>query len=314
MQVVIPLLLKKGHDVLGVDNLMKYGEVDRKRDYEFIKGDLTDVEVADKSVKGVDGVLQAAATLYGVGGYNKYPADILAHDVTLHQNVLWSALKHDVEKVCFTSSSMVYEASGKLPSSEDSANEAIVPQTDYGLSKLIGERLSKAFARQYGLKYCLWRPFNILTRYEAVKNDQGVGHVFADYIQKIIFERQNPLPIIGDGTQIRCFGWIEEVAQAIAEFSFDERTDNEVFNLGNSEPVTMKMLANLIYDQAQKFGMIPLTDKELDFKTIKDYKNDVRVRIPDVSKAKLVLGWEAKVKLKDSIRMSLEYVKTHVKK
>ena len=98
MQYVIPVLLKKGYEVIGVDNFARYGEIERKRNYKFIKGDLTDPEFVDSIMGGIDGVVQAAALIYGVGGFNKYPADILSKDIVLHQNILWAMKKHKVSK------------------------------------------------------------------------------------------------------------------------------------------------------------------------------------------------------------------------
>jgi nucleoside-diphosphate-sugar epimerase len=88
MQAVIPLLLEKGYSVKGVDNFARYGEIEREREYEFIRGDLTNVDFVEEVVKGSDAVIQAAALIYGVGGFHKYPADILSKDITLHQNIL----------------------------------------------------------------------------------------------------------------------------------------------------------------------------------------------------------------------------------
>ena len=93
MQYVIPLLLKQGYEVVGVDNFARYGEIERERAYEFVRGDLTDPAFVDSIMAGIDGVIQAAALIYGVGGFHKYPADILSKDIVLHQNILWAMKK-----------------------------------------------------------------------------------------------------------------------------------------------------------------------------------------------------------------------------
>lgn len=306
MQAVVPLLIKQGHDVRGVDNFARYGEIERERDYEFVRGDLTDMAFVDEVVAGVDAVIQAAALIYGVGGFHKYPADILSKDINLHQNILQSMLKNDVKKMIYISSSMVYERCQTHPSKEEDVDVSLIPSTDYGLSKLVGERLTQAFHRQYGIEYVIWRPFNIITPYEKGETELGTSHVFADYIKNIILEKQTNLPIIGDGDQIRCFTWIEDVARGIAENSFDERAKNQTFNLGNPEPITMKHLANLIYDGAKQKGLIEGNGNGLQFESKMSFSDDVRTRIPDVSKAKEVLGWEPTLKAAESIERCLE--------
>ena len=296
MQFVIPVLQENGHEVIGVDNFIRYGEIERERNYEFIRGDLTDKDFVDKIVYGVDGVIQAAALIYGVGGFHKYPADILSKDIVLHQNILWAMKKHNVKKIAYISSSMVYERCENHPSSEEDAYDSLIPSTDYGLSKLVGEKMCRAFARQYDMKYTIWRPFNIITPHEIAENEQGLSHVFADFVKNLAVEKKNPLPIIGDGEQIRCFTWIEDVAKAIGDWSFIDKTDNETYNIGNPEPITMKDLARLIYSE----------DDELQFETVKEYKDDVLIRIPDISKAQKELGFKPTIKVKEAVNKCLE--------
>jgi nucleoside-diphosphate-sugar epimerase len=147
------------------------------------------------------------------------------------------------------------------------------------------------------------RPFNIITPYETAEGDQGTSHVFADYIKKIIIDKTEQLEIIGDGEQIRCFTWIDEISQAIADYSFGD-IKNESFNLGNMEPITMKQLAQLIHDAGVEMSVLP--DKQLLIKGVKSYKNDVIVRIPSSTKALLKFGWRAEKKVKDSIKICVE--------
>ncbi len=309
MQEVIPRLMGEGHEVIGVDNFARYGEIERERAYQFIRGDLTDPDFVDTVVRDVDAVIQAAALIYGVGGFNKYPADILSKDINLHQNIMHAMLRNGIKKMVYISSSMVYERCVKHPSKEEDVDESLIPSTDYGLSKLVGERITRAFRRQYGIGYTIWRPFNIITPHEVGENDLGLSHVFADYIKNIVKEQRTEIPIIGDGEQVRCFTWIGDVARGIAEFSFDERAADQTFNLGNPEPITMKKLASIIYEQAGEKGLISGNGNGLSFKTEKSFPDDVRIRIPDVSKAKEVLGWEPTLKVAGSVERCLDQMK-----
>lgn len=309
MQAVIPRLIEHGHDVRGIDNFARYGEIERERNYEFIRGDLTDAAFVNEITSGVDAVVQAAALIYGVGGFHRFPADILSKDIVLHQNVLWSMLANSVEKIVYISSSMVYERCQTHPSKESDIDESLVPLTDYGLSKLVGERLVQAFTLQYGLKHVIWRPFNIITPHEKAESDLGTSHVFADFIKNIVIEKKTVLPIIGDGEQIRCFTWIEDVARGIADHSFSDKAENQTFNLGNQEPISMKTLANTIYETAESMGLIEGSDIGLKFETKMSFSDDVLIRIPDVTKAKDVLGWEPTLKAAESIKMCLELMK-----
>src|SRR5947209_7043634 len=186
MREVVPRLLEHGHEVRGVDNYMRYGRENPPAGIEFIEGDLTDTATVRRVVSGVDGVIQAAAQIYGVAGFHRYPADILQRDTLLHGLILRAALDAGVSRVVYISSSMVYERRPDVAREED-VPDMLVPYTDYGLSKLMGERLSLAFHQQHGLPYTIWRPFNIISLHETAEgHDPGVSHVFADFTQRIV--------------------------------------------------------------------------------------------------------------------------------
>jgi len=288
--------------VRGIDNFKRYG-IQRPPDgIEFIQGDLTDPETVRKAVRGMDGVIQAAAQIFGVAGFHRYPADILQFDTMLHGLVLRAVLDAGVERVVYISSSMVYEREDAI-AREERVPDTAVPLTDYGLSKLMGERLSRAFAAQYDLPFTIWRPFNIIGLHETAESPEpGVSHVFADFIRRIVIERQNPMDILGSGEQIRCFTWIGDVADAIARYSFERQTLNEDFNLGNPAPVTMIELARRINDLSpyQSGG-------ELRFRHLPVYADDVQVRIPSVEKARDVLGWQPHVGLDEMLRRVIDH-------
>lgn len=309
MQAVIPHLVNNGHEVIGVDNLSRYGKRRNlaKTPYEFHKLDLIHPNVVWILMNEAkpDYVIQAAAMIYGVGGFTSHPADILGNDITVHGNILRAAKDMaTVRRVVYISSSMVYE---NLDSAEEWMTETSrVHKTDYGLSKYVGERLSKAYWEQYQLPYTIWRPFNIITPYEKAEYDIGSSHVFADYLHQIIIMKNKKLPIIGNGFQIRCFTDIRDTSKAIADLSFSTETNNSVFNLGSTEAVTMRRLAQTIADMAYKKGLIDFRGVDLEFETVKDYPNDVKTRIPDTRCAESILHWRPKYTLNDSINFCLE--------
>lgn len=310
MQWTIKHLLEDGHDVLGVDNYARYEDYDvtkvvSNNEYNFQQVDLTDPEATATLVSNVDAIINAAALIYGVKGFHEHPADILSNDVTVHRNILEGARQHDIERVAYISSSMVYEQDDP-PHHEDDVWETLIPSTDYGLSKIVGERYSMAFAEQYDLKYTMWRPFNIITPYERGEDDPGQSHVFADFLRKILVEQQNPMEIFGDGEQIRCFTWIDEVAETIAAHSFSAPARNEVFNLANREPITMEELARRIFQKGKERGMV--YGEELEFDHVPIYDDDVKERIPSVDKAERKLDWDPQVKVDDALDRCIDNV------
>jgi len=288
MQSVIPRLLEQGHEITGVDNLYRHGQRSllAGKQYKFVQQDLTDRSRSVALCQNQDAVFLAAAKIYGVGGFNHYCADIISDDTAIQGNVLQGCVKHGVSRVIYISSSMVYETCVQdthHPVSEDLVNNCVMPRTDYGLVKLLGERMCQSFRTQYGLDYTIWRPFNIITPHESSMAEQGFSHVFADFINNIVVKGLNPLPILGDGEQIRCFTWIDDIANIIAQHSFSPDTLNQAYNICNVEPISMKDLAQRIYSRTGR-------PEALQFRTSGHYVNDVRVRVPDISKLRSIIG------------------------
>ncbi len=305
-QMVIPHLLKEGHEIIGSDNFARYGTIERKRNYGFVKGDLGDTSFV-KSIftkYKFDVVFHFAALVYGVVGFHKKPADIIADNNLITINLL--KFGHEsIQKFIYLSSSMVYERCTTLPHKEEDTESTVVMSTSYGLSKYIGERVVQSFHEQYGINYIIWRPFNIITPFETPE-EEGFSHVFSDMVEKILVQKQNPVDILGDGEQIRCFTNIYDVSDAIARFSLDKLANNQIFNIGNPEPITIKELAGKIVNIGKRFKLLP-DDYCLTFNYQPIYADDVKKRIPDVSKIKKVFGWEAKIKVDESLEAYIKH-------
>lgn len=299
-----PYFQEAGAQVVGVDVLSRQDEGISSNSDEFRICDLTDMSAVRALMEGrmFDVVFHTAARIYGVLGLHQNPADILIDNSLMTMNLLKCGAGK-IRKFVYLSSSMVYERSPVFPHKEKDADESPIMPSAYGLSKYLGERVVRSFHEQYGLVFTIWRPFNIITPFEKSEKI-GFSHVFSDLIRKIIVEKQNPLEILGSGEQIRCFSNIYDVADAISRFSLDQRSNNEIFNIGNEEAVTVKQLAELIVTVGQKKGLLPASFK-LTYKHLPGALNDVQKRIPDVSKIKKVFGWEAKTKIYQSIEQCI---------
>ena len=85
---------------------------------------------------------------------------------------------------------------------------------------------------------------------------QGIRHVYAGFIPLLLLRRRNPLDVIGTGHQTRCFTWIDDVVEPIAQHLTLEVTRNQVFNLDSAEPVTIREPAKRFYAQGLERGAI----------------------------------------------------------
>ncbi|HTV59655.1 MAG TPA: NAD(P)-dependent oxidoreductase [Verrucomicrobiae bacterium] len=297
---VIPHLLDAGHEVTGVDNCQKWGQRGGLRRYRFVVGDCADPRVLRPLMPGIEGVIQGVATLYGVVGFHERAADILTNDVNAHQNILRLASENRVSRVVFLSSSMVYEQSPHEPHREDDTESAGIPRTDYGLSKLVNERISQTYFQHRGLPYTIWRPFNVIDPGEEAAESAGHSHVFADILDRLVARGQNPLDVLGDGLQVRSFLHVAEAAEAIARFSFDPRTRNQTYNLGRDECVTIRELAARIYRKAVGRGLVP-DSGPLQFRSRPVVETDVKRRVGNFEKVAREVGWKSGISLDSSL-------------
>jgi len=306
MQALIPRLLHSGHSIVGIDNLYRYGKPSDRagKDYEFINQDLIDRDKIFNITKGADTIIHSAAKLYGVLGLLNYRADILGDDTAICSNIMQACVTNDISRVVYMSSSMVYDSCIQdinVPLSETMTDTCPLPKTDYGLSKLVCERMIESFRQQYGIEYTIWRPFNIVSPHEEPMTEIGFSHVLPDLIKNITKKQLNPLPIIGNGEQIRCFTWIDDVVDIIEKYSFSEATKNETFNVCNVEPIKIKDLAQLIHETfTQK-------NDKLEFTTSIDYVHDVKIRIPTIQKLLDITGPYRFTKTKESVHRCLQH-------
>lgn len=273
--------------IVGIDNCTRYGVITRPRNYVFEQGDLCDAAWLESIFEKYKPtyILHCAAQIYGVVGFHKYSGDILAGNSISTSVLLQTAVKHRVEKVAYLSSSMVYERSEVFPLTEDMINNLPMPHTGYGFSKLFGEKLLEEYRKQYGLKYVIWRPFNIVTPLEYSESEPGIAHVIADFIQRIKLDQVDELEIFGTGNQTRCFSWIDDIASTIVDYSWTSITDYQAYNLSSEIPTKILDLAKMIWQKSNR-------NKEFKYKLIDSYIDDVIQRVPDCSKARAALGFK----------------------
>lgn len=297
-QAIINRLLLGAYTVTGID---QHQPVGYDRSYNHITADLagnprTDDQLMRKLItpgypnyteNKYDYVINCAATIYGVVGFNENPADILCNDLRTNATGLEIAKYMDA-KYIYISSSMVYEsAKNAVDLTEDMPDILPAPATEYGLSKYVGEKQCQSYGRQHSLNWRVWRPFNIITPHEEIKGRQGYSHVFADFIDQIVFKEKDVLPILGDGSQVRSFTWIGDVADIIVDSIPFEKTNGRILNIGNpNNAVTMTELGSIIYSTAKRMFPEEFDHRKhvLSFDPRPAPEKDVKNRIPSVDK------------------------------
>lgn len=268
-------------------------------DVEVVNIDLTkDSDELDAVFAGSDIVYGLAAAIGGIKYFHTYPATILRNNNLILTNTLDRLVKHQCRFV-YISSSMVMESATVFPTKESDLDIIPKPLSAYGFSKLSGEEYCKAYRQEFGLEYVICRPFNAygVNEYPA---EVGMAHVIPDIIAKVhkgFGTEENPLEVFGDGEQIRCYTHVSDIASGVIKASGHVYED---FNISVAKPHSVNEVVNLIWNKMRK--------EPLHVKYVEPFVYDVQKRIPDVSKAKELLGWQASVTLEDKIDEVIDWV------
>lgn len=298
-------LVAKGYQIRVADDKSKHGSVMLIPDtVEFVKADLRIEKDAEMAMEGMDVCLNLAAKIGGIGYFHKHPAAILADNNAILTATFRAAVKHKLKRMIYVSSSMVYEGATEFPLKEEHMAKIPVPETAYGMSKLVGEWYCTAFWEEHGLPYSIVRPFNAYGEGEIPGDSVGDSHVIPDLIAKVK-SGQTPLRILGDGKQTRCYTHVDDVSDGLIAIMESPEAENEAFNIASAEETTVMELAMSIWAHMRP---------EETFATAHDeaFKYDVRRRFPSVEKAKSLLGWQAKVKLKDGLPKVIDAIASRI--
>lgn len=270
-----------------------------KPNYESVQADFTDFEECKRVTKGAEEVFILASKIGGIGYFHRYPAEIIDANTRITSNLLNAALGGEVERVLFVSSSMVFERATVYPTPESAIETSPVPITAYGFSKLIGEWFCRACWEQYGLRYTIIRPFNAVGPRERPEEEPGLSHVVPDLTKKIL-SGQYPLEIYGDGHQTRCFTNVKDITRGFKLAMEKKIAEGEDFNLGNPDETRIKDLARMLWNICRR-------KEPFKAKHLPAFRYDVKRRVPDISKARRLLGWEPEIPLMRTLREYVEW-------
>jgi nucleoside-diphosphate-sugar epimerase len=301
-------LLRRGYAVVGVDNFSKYGKVKKSYDdhpnYRLVEGDTRDVELMTGLLSDCDHFIAGAAMIGGISYFHTYAYDLLAANERIIASSCDAAIKANrdgrLRKMTYLSSSMVFESATEWPSPEGQQREIPPPLSSYGFQKLAVEYFAQAAWDQYQLPFTILRPFNCVGIGEsrALGDEEilsgnvrlAMSHVVPDLVQKVL-KGQDPLHILGSGDQVRHYTYGGDLAAGIVTAMEHPDARNEDFNLSTAESTSVLQLAEVIWRKI-KGGGVPLRIVNDD-----PFTYDVQKRVPDVEKAKRILGYEATTSL-----------------
>lgn len=281
-------LVSRGYKVVVLDNFwsgrMENVSQHLKSDaFKLVDGDVRDKRVVRDAMNGVDAVMHLAALIDVERSVNN-PFETHDVNVTGTLNILKEAVRKNIKRFVYASSTAVYGEVNPLPLNEDSPPKPISP---YAASKASAECYCRAFYKSYGLETVTLRYFNVYGPRQELNPYSGV---IAKFLKNA--SSGEPLVVYGDGEQTRDFICINDVVDATILALEKGGLTDETFNVCTGKPITINELTQIVKE---------VTGKDLQIVYDKPRKGDLKNNYGDPAKAEEILGFKAKVTLKKGL-------------
>ena len=304
-------LIARGHRVTVIDDQSTGARenlhtVESHFDFNFVEGDVADRELVRRLLSDADEVYHLAAAV-GVKLIADSPIESIERNIAPTQMLLEEVFRCQQEgrhvKMFFASSSEVY---GKNPKERWTEEDDLVfgPTTrarwSYGASKAIDEFLALAYYRQHGLPVVVGRFFNVV----GPRQTGRYGMVLPRFIHAAL---QGEPPVVhDDGQQVRCFAHVADVCEAVIQLMNADAAVGQVVNIGSDQPITILKLAERVTE-----AINPQLDIEFESyrHAYSDDFEDVRVRIPDLSRLHSLIDFQPEHDLESIIREVVEWAR-----
>ena len=298
------LLVRNGHTVVAIDNLST-GRLENisyllaMPGFLFVRETITNSQVLDRLTSEADIIIHLAAVV-GVKLIVEDPVNTIATNIMGTEAVLTTANRYGC-KVMLASTSEVYGKGSKVPFNEE--DDCVMGPTShsrwaYATSKAIDEFLGLAYYRQFGLPVVVMRFFNTV----GPRQTGRYGMVIPRFVRQALLNE--PITVYGDGEQSRCFADVEDIIDAIYKLSSNSAAVGQVFNIGSTEEVTISELADkVIIATGSQSKVIHVPYEE----AYAPGFEDMRRRVPDLTKVNHLIGYEPKYKLDDTLKRVIDF-------
>ncbi len=299
-------LVNLGHDVTILDDLStgRLSNIQHLLDansVRFIEGSVLDAPLVDEVVASMDRVFHLAAAV-GVKRIVERSLESLLNNVSGAEIVLRACSEAGVRKVVLFSSSEVYGKGSDRPlrESDDSVlGASSVSRWAYAAGKAVDEFLAMAYYREKSLPVVVVRCFNTC----GPRQVGQYGMVIPRFVKQALSGES--ITVFGDGGQSRCFSYVGDVVRGVQMLADCDEAVGEVFNIGTDQEVTIVGLAERIRDIVQSDSII----ERMPLDAVYDQPfEDVRRRVPDLTKINRMVGYRPRVDLDTLLRRTVEHV------
>jgi dTDP-glucose 4,6-dehydratase len=260
---------------------------------EMFFGDLKDPEAVRRSVKGCEVIFHLGSLIAIPFSYTN-PMDFVQTNIVGTANLLNACLENSLEKIVHTSTSEVYGTAIYCPMDEKHPLQA---QSPYAATKIAADKLAESYNRSFGLPIAIARPFNAY----------GLGQSVRAIIPTIILQALNGEKImLGSLHPTRDFTYVEDTVSGLIEVAKSPSCTGQVINIGCGKDLSIGDLAHVILSMMGKEAEILKEDRR-----VRPEASEVERLVCDNCKAKELLNWEPRITLKQGLRRTIDWFKSH---
>jgi UDP-glucose 4-epimerase len=305
-------LVERGDQVIALDDLStghrdNVAALEVRAEFEFVEGSVLDAALVEQLVGRVDVVYHLAAAV-GVDWVLRYPLRSLETNIKGTEHVLraCASISGGGRRVLIASTSEVYGKNDKDALTEDDdrvLGSARLSRWFYSSAKAIDEAFALAYWYEKGLPVTIVRLFNTV----GPRQMGRYGMVVPRFVRWAL--RNEPIRVYGDGQQTRCFTDVHDVVRALIALVETPSTSGEIFNIGQPNEIRIVDLARRIIELTESSSQVKLVaydDEEAYGERASGYE-DMRRRVPDVSKLFAYTGFRPRIELDQTLREVIDY-------
>ncbi len=299
-------LVGAGHQVTAVDDLstgrmLNVRALAKDDSFHLVVETITNETVMDRLVSECDLIVHLAAAV-GVELIVRSPVHTIETNVLGTETVLRIARRHH-KKTLIASTSEIYGKLNNVPFSED--DDSLIGATThhrwaYATSKALDEFLALAYHKEMGMPVVVFRLFNTI----GPRQRGRYGMVVPRFVRQALSGAD--ITVYGDGQQSRCFCDVRDVIPAVIQLAAEPKAEGRVFNVGKQDEISILDLARKVKDMTGSQSAIILVPYE---QATEHGFEDMRRRVPDISRIRELLGWEPHIPLERSIEDIIKQLK-----
>ena len=306
---LVKKLLKDGNKIVACDIKPKeYWFQDFEEAKNFYSIDMKDISNCRKVTKDIDYVFNMACNMGGMGFIENNKAECM-QSVLINTNLLIACKEDNVKKYFFSSSACAYNKTKQQEVFIEGLKEEDAypadPEDGYGWEKLFSERMCRHFMEDYGIEVRVARYHNIYGPFGTY--DGGREKAPAALCRKVLSaktNKDNKIQVWGDGKQTRTFLYIDDCIEGTLRLF--ESDYSEPVNIGSDEQVSINQMIEII----EKISGIKKLEREYQL----DKPKGVRGRSSNNELVKKVLNWSYKIKLKDGLKNTYDWISSETNK